>query len=102
MSNASASDHAPAARIGWLVTALSIGFAVVQLDVTIVNVALPAFAADLKASTASLQWTVDAYTLAFAALLPSAGVIGDRQGARGAYLAGFVLIELASTACRFD
>ena len=88
-------------RIGWIVTALSFGFAVVQLDVTIVNVALPAIATELKASTAALQWTVDAYTLAFAALLPSAGVIGDRLGARGAYLAGFVLFALASAACGF-
>ncbi|MGA0602514.1 MFS transporter [Caulobacter sp. KR2-114] len=93
-----AHDPAPA-RIGWIVTALSFGFTVVQLDVTIVNVALPAIGADLRASTAALQWTVDAYTLAFAALLPSAGVIGDRLGARGAYLAGFVLFAAASAAC---
>jgi len=84
---------------GWSIAALSFGFAVVQLDVTIVNVALPAIAANLTASTAALQWTVDAYTLAFAALLPAAGVIGDRLGARGAYLAGFILFALASAAC---
>ena len=59
------------------------------MDTTIINVALPAMGRDLHADVAALQWTVDAYTLAFAALLPSAGVIGDRLGARGAYLAGF-------------
>ncbi|MBS0411303.1 MAG: MFS transporter [Proteobacteria bacterium] len=91
----------PAARMGWTVAALSFGFVVVQLDVTIVNVALPALGADLGAATAGLQWTVDAYALAFAALLPSAGVLGDRLGPRGVYLAGFALFAAASAACGF-
>lgn len=96
----SASDR-PAQHIGWAVTALSFGFMVVQLDVTIVNVALPAMGRDLHADIAALQWTVDAYTLAFAALLPSAGLVGDRLGARGAYLLGFGIFAAASAACGF-
>ena len=98
---AAAKADRPAAGVGWIVTALSFGFVVVQLDVTIVNVALPAMGRDLRADVSALQWTVDAYTPAFAALLPSAGVIGDRLGARGAYLAGFAIFGLASAACAF-
>ncbi len=92
------SDSRPP-NIAWIVTAASFGFVVVQLDVTIVNVALPAIAADLRAGIAELQWVVDAYTLVFAVLLLSAGVIGDRLGSRRAYLAGFWLFAAASLAC---
>ncbi len=88
--------HKPIAAI---VTAASFGFVVVQLDVTIVNVALPAISADLKAGIAELQWVVDAYALVFAVLLLSAGVIGDRLGSRRAYLAGFWIFAAASLAC---
>jgi DHA2 family methylenomycin A resistance protein-like MFS transporter len=81
---------------GWVIAAASFGFMVVQLDVTIVNVALPAMARDLGGGTAGLQWVVDAYTLAFAVLLLSAGVLGDLFGARRLYLAGFGLFAAAS------
>lgn len=56
----------------------------VQLDVTIVNVALPTIANTLGASVAGLQWVVDAYTL-FATLLLSAGVLGDLFGKAGLF-----------------
>lgn len=89
--------------LGRTVAATSFGFVVVQLDVTIVNVALPHismnFGAELQTSVASLQWVVDAYTLAFAVLLLSAGVLADRLGARRVYLAGFALFATASAAC---
>jgi len=87
----------PALR--WLVAATSFGFVVVQLDVTIVNVALPRLGADLAMGTDGLQWVVDAYTLAFAVFLLSAGVIGDRLGSKRAYLTGFFLFALSSLAC---
>ncbi|HEY8003343.1 MAG TPA: MFS transporter [Phenylobacterium sp.] len=92
---------AKAPRAGdWLTTlAASFGFAVVQLDVTIVNVALPALARGFGVGVASLQWVVDAYALAFAVLLLTAGVLGDRFGARRAYVGGFGLFALASLAC---
>lgn len=86
-------------NIAAVVTAASLGFAVVQLDVTIVNVALPAIAGGLAADTAGLQWVVDAYALVFAVLLLSAGVIGDRLGSKRAYLAGFAIFAAASLAC---
>ena len=85
--------------IGGIVTAASFGFVVVQLDVTIVNVALPAIGRDFNVGVAELQWVVDAYSLVFAALLLSAGVLGDRLGSRRAYLAGFWLFAFASLAC---
>src|SRR5215467_235098 len=86
-------------RLLWLLVATSFGFVVVQLDVTIVNVALPQIGASLRAGVAGLQWVVDAYTLSFAALLISAGVIGDRFGSRRVYLAGFLLFTAASIVC---
>ena len=85
--------------LAWAICATSFGFTAVQLDVTIVNVALPRIATDLHTTVAGLQWVVDAYTLAFAVLLLAAGVLGDRYGSRRAYLAGFVLFTLASAAC---
>jgi DHA2 family methylenomycin A resistance protein-like MFS transporter len=85
----------------WLLVATSFAFVVVQLDVTIVNVALPQIGAALHAGVAGLQWVVDAYTLSFAALLISAGVIGDRFGSRRVYLNGFLLFTVASIVCGF-
>ncbi|WP_175107724.1 MFS transporter [Pararobbsia alpina] len=86
-------------EIGRLVATVSVGFVVTQLDVTIVNIALPNISADLHASVASLQWIVDAYALAFAALMLSAGVLGDRLGARRMFATGMMLFALASLAC---
>ena len=85
--------------LAWITIATSLGFAVVQLDVTIVNVALPHLAVALASPLSGLQWVVDAYTLAFAVLLLSAGTLGDRYGAKRAYLIGFVVFALASAAC---
>src|ERR1700744_5385772 len=89
----------PAPHPNWIIAAASFGFVVVQLDVTIVNVALPAMAKSLGGGVAGLQWVVDAYTLAFAVLLLSAGVLGDLFGGRRVYLAGFALFAAASLAC---
>ncbi len=88
-------------RIGMnrIIAATSVGFVVTQLDVTIVNVALPRIGADLSVQVAGLQWVVDAYTLPFAVLMLSAGVLGDRFGSRRAYLAGLAIFGAASLAC---
>ncbi|OLR90300.1 MFS transporter [Actinokineospora bangkokensis] len=69
------------------------------LDVTIVTVALPQIAADLHASFSALQWVLDVYALALAALLLAAGSVGDIIGRRRAYAAGLVLFALGSLAC---
>jgi MFS transporter, DHA2 family, methylenomycin A resistance protein len=90
------SFHRGIARV---TTATSFGFALVQLDVTIVNVALPHMASDLHAGVAGLQWVVDAYALTFAVLLLSMGYLGDRLGARRVYLGGMAVFALASVLC---
>ena len=86
-------------RMNRIIAATSFGFVVTQLDVTIVNVALPHIASDLSARVAGLQWVVDAYTLPFAVLMISAGVLGDRFGSRRAYLFGLAIFAAASCAC---
>ncbi|MEP9328546.1 MFS transporter [Paraburkholderia phymatum] len=82
-----------------IVATVSIGFVVTQLDVTIVNIALAKIGADLGANVTGLQWIVDAYTLAFAVLMLSAGVLGDRFGARRMFACGIALFAAASLAC---
>jgi DHA2 family methylenomycin A resistance protein-like MFS transporter len=82
-----------------IVIATSFSFVVTQLDVTIVNVALPHIASSLSVRVAGLSWVVDAYTLPFAVLMLSAGVLGDRVGSRLTYLIGLAIFGLASLAC---
>jgi DHA2 family methylenomycin A resistance protein-like MFS transporter len=82
-----------------VLAATALGFALVQLDVSIVNVALATIGTDLHSSFAGLQWVVDAYTVAFAACLLSAGALADRIGARRTFVIGFVLFVCSSIAC---
>ena len=79
--------------------AIVLGFFVVMLDTTIVNVALPDIGGDLATSVAGLQWVVDAYTLTFAGLLLSGGAACDVLGARRVYLAGLSVFGVLSAAC---
>ncbi|MFC9440418.1 MFS transporter, partial [Nocardia sp. NPDC057030] len=84
----------------WLpLFAACLGTLMLLIDVTIVNVALPDIAVDLRAGLSSLQWVVDGYALALAALLLVLGSLADRVGAKRAYLAGLVLFALASLGC---
>ncbi|MFC9460577.1 MFS transporter [Streptomyces sp. NPDC056983] len=76
-----------------------LGFFVITLDATIVNVALPSMRDALGGGITGLQWVVDAYTLMFAALLLSAGALSDRIGARRAFAGGLSLFVIASVAC---
>jgi EmrB/QacA subfamily drug resistance transporter len=69
------------------------------LDVTVVNVALSDIARDLDAGLDRVQWTVSAYSLAFGALLLTAGALSDRMGRRTVFTAGMALFTLASAAC---
>jgi EmrB/QacA subfamily drug resistance transporter len=80
-----------------LVSLLLAAFAI-NLDTTIVNVALPTLVRELHASTSQLQWVVDAYNLVFAALLLAAGSLSDRVGRKGMLLAGLTVFGLASLA----
>ena len=79
--------------------ATSLGFAVVQLDVSVVNVAIRPIGAALGGDIGALQWVVNAYTVAFAALILSAGALGDRIGARRVFIAGFSVFTAASAIC---
>src|SRR5437764_4360562 len=71
---------------------------IINIDVTIVNVALPSLVRELGATTTKLQWVVDAYTLVFAALILAAGSISDRVGRKGILLAGLGVFALGSVA----
>src|ERR1700704_627624 len=79
--------------------AMSLGYGVVQLDVTIVNTALHAMGTSLGGGVAELQWVVSAYTIAFAAFILTAGALGDRIGAKRIFMAGFAIFTTASVAC---
>jgi len=79
--------------------AMSLGYGVVQLDVTIVNTALNAIGTSLGGGVSELQWVVSAYTTAFAALILTAGALGDRTGAKRVFMAGFAIFTAASLAC---
>lgn len=73
--------------------------ALLLLDVTAVNVALPAIEDDLDASFSQLQWVIDAYALTLAAVLLTAGSLADRFGRRLLFLTGIALFTAASLLC---
>jgi len=79
--------------------AMSLGYGVVQLDVTIVNTALNSIGTSLGGGVAELQWVVTSYTIAFAAFILTAGALGDRIGAKRVFMAGFAIFTAASVAC---
>ncbi|WP_269854827.1 MFS transporter [Streptomyces sp. RPT161] len=83
----------------WTTAVTSLAAAMMTLDITVVNVALPRIGADLDASLDSLQWIVNAYTLSFAALLLTAGSVSDRIGRRRIFLAGVAVFTAASAVC---
>lgn len=69
---------------------------VINLDTTIVNVALPTLTRELGATNSQLQWVVDAYNLVFAALLLTSGSLSDRYGRKGILMAGLAVFGIAS------
>ncbi|MET9910072.1 MFS transporter [Streptomyces sp. NPDC006476] len=72
---------------------------IVSLDVTILNVALPAIRDDLHASTSGLQWTIDAYTLVLASLLMLSGSTADRIGRKRVFMTGLIVFVVGSVLC---
>jgi DHA2 family methylenomycin A resistance protein-like MFS transporter len=100
--NPSLSNEKPAPSglsTGLTLAAMSLGYAVVQLDVTIVNTALSSIGTSLGGGVSELQWIVSAYTIAFAAFILTAGALGDRIGAKRVFMAGFAIFTAASVAC---
>jgi EmrB/QacA subfamily drug resistance transporter len=73
--------------------------AMLMLDIAVVNTALPKIAADLRAGLTGIQWVVDAYTLALAAVVLTAGSIADRIGRRLIFTTGMAIFALTSLAC---
>src|SRR5258707_2031276 len=95
-----ATGHVPAGYAASLtLAAMSLGYGVVQLDVTIVNTALHSIGTSLGGGVSELQWVVSAYTTAFAAFILTAGALGDRIGAKRIFMVGFALFAAASAAC---
>src|ERR1700730_13990213 len=85
-------------RRGWTLAIVSIALFMVVLDNLVVNVALPSIHQDLGASIQSLEWTVNAYILAYAVLLLTGAALGDRFGRRRMFLIGMAVFTVASAA----
>jgi EmrB/QacA subfamily drug resistance transporter len=86
----------------WLVLiTLCLGFFMILLDTTIVNVAMPAISSGLNASLSDLLWILNAYVLVYAVLLITAGRLGDLYGPKVLFLGGLVIFTAASAACGF-
>src|SRR6476620_11284311 len=81
-----------------ILVALLLAAFVINLDTTLVNVALPALVRELHATTTQLQWVVDSFNLVFAALLLTFGSLSDRFGRKGMLLAGLAVVGVASLA----
>jgi EmrB/QacA subfamily drug resistance transporter len=89
-------------RRWWALGAMCFALFMIMLDNTVVNVALPSIQRSLHASTASLEWTVNAYTLSFAVLLVTGGRLGDLFGRRLLFLTGVVIFACSSAAIGFS
>src|SRR3569833_558902 len=89
-------------RRWWVLGALILAVLLVGLDSTVLNVALPTLAADLGASTAQLQWIVDAFVLVLAGLLLPAGALADRLGRRPVLVGGIAVFALGSLAAAYS
>lgn len=77
----------------------SMGFFLITLDVSIVNLALPSIRTELGGGTSAQQWVLDGYTLFFAVLLLCFGNLSDRIGAKRAYVTGIALFGITSVLC---
>jgi EmrB/QacA subfamily drug resistance transporter len=86
-------------RKWWTLLAVCLGTFMLLVDITIVNVALPSIQDSLHASFAQLQWVVDAYALALAALLLTAGSLADMFGRRLLFAIGLVVFTAGSLLC---
>lgn len=107
-ADAPASEHRPtapeplrlkSAQGRWVLFATVLGSGVVGVDATAVNVATPAIGDDFNAALSSLQWTINAYTLALAGLLLLGGSLGDRYGRRRVFVIGVAWFAAASLLC---
>jgi len=100
MSHPQREQGAPRTAVhkAWVLATVCAAVLAINLDTTIVNVALPSISRELSAGTRQLQWVVDGYNLAFAGLVLAAGSLSDRFGRRPALITGLVGFALASAA----
>jgi EmrB/QacA subfamily drug resistance transporter len=96
MAQVSTHSHPRQRAAGWTLAVVSIALFMVTLDNLVVTTALPSIRADLGASLEALGWTVNAYTLTFAVLLPTGAALGDRFGRHRLFLAGLGIFTAAS------
>src|SRR5690242_20105837 len=88
------------ARLNRLVTGTtSLAFVIAQLDVSIVTIALPQISKAFAVNVSVLQWIVDAYTIAFAVVMLTAGGMSDLLGAKKVLQLGFLIFSIASIGC---
>jgi EmrB/QacA subfamily drug resistance transporter len=87
------------ARKWWTLLVVCIGVFMLLLDITIVNVALPDISASFSSSLSALQWIIDAYALALAALLLTGGTLADRNGRRLLFVIGVAIFTVGSALC---
>jgi EmrB/QacA subfamily drug resistance transporter len=86
-------------RKWWTLLVVCTGTFMLLLDITIVNVALPRIAVELKASFSQIQWVIDAYSLTLASMLLTAGTLADLIGRRLVFAIGLVLFSVTSLLC---
>ncbi|MGH3049588.1 MAG: MFS transporter, partial [Gaiellaceae bacterium] len=86
-------------RKWWTLLAVCVATFMLLLDITIVNVALPAIERALHASFSDLQWVVDAYALTLASLLLTTGSLADLYGRRLLFTIGLVIFSVGSLLC---
>jgi len=83
----------------WVLLATVLGSAMAFIDTTVVNIALPHLGRDFHADAASLQWTINGYTLSLASLILLGGSLGDRFGRRRMFVTGVAWFAAASLLC---
>ena len=83
----------------WTLVATILGSSLTFIDGTVVNVALPAFQADLHATITDVQWVIEAYSLFLGGLILVGGSLGDQFGRKRMFLMGVAVFTLASVAC---
>ena len=90
---------AAASKKWWALAATCFGLFMVLLDITIVNVAIPTIGTDLKASITDLQWVLNAYNIALAVFLVTAGRVGDILGRKSIFMLGLAIFTVGSLGC---
>ena len=99
MTNTRSPSTVTGVRPRWVLGLTSVAYFMVVLDSLVVVTALPRMQQDLHADLAALQWTVNAYGIAFAAGIITAAALGDRFGRRRVFILGLLLFTLSSAAC---